>query len=162
MSLIRRFGILIMIILAGLSLAACSTGFIPGDKGGSPAEAAPDPSYRPSNGLVQSSAEEPVTVDVEWMGLQDGQLAFAVAMNTHSVDLDSYDLAALAVLRDSGGQEYLPSRWDSNPGGHHRRGTLFFPPPDLVTQETGGYLELTIKDIGGIGERVLLWELPQR
>ncbi len=80
-------------------------------------------------------------------------------MNTHSVDLDQYDLGELAVLRDDAGNEYHPISWDSPPGGHHRRGALTFPLPDSLSQGEARYLEIVIQDIAGIEQRVLKWEL---
>lgn len=112
----------------------------------------------PVNGMVQSHTGGSVTIDVEWMGMENGLLTFAVAMNTHSVDLDGYDLGELAVLRDDEGNEYHPSSWHSAPGGHHRKGTLTFPIPDSLSQGSVQYLELSIRDVAGVGERFLKWK----
>ncbi len=98
-------------------------------------------------------------MDIEWLGTANGLLTFAVAMNTHSVELDSYDLGEMAVLRDDLDQEYHPTSWDSGPGGHHRRGTLTFPLPNSVSQDEAKYLQLTIRDVAGVEERILIWEL---
>ena len=38
-----------------------------------------------------------------------------MVLDTHSVDLDRYDLAELAVLRTDNGLELLPAVWDSLP-----------------------------------------------
>lgn len=113
----------------------------------------------PTNGLIQSNTGGSVTIDVEWVKAGDDSLTFNVAMNTHSVDLDQYDLGKLAVLRDDTGNEYHSSSWDSALGGHHRRGTLAFPLPDSLSQGTAKYVELVIRDVADIEERVLKWEL---
>jgi hypothetical protein len=78
-----------------------------------------------------------------------------VAMNTHSVDLDKYDLSNLAFLSDDKGKQYLPAFWDSRPGGHHRQGILTFQAPDSKPQ----YFHLIIKDLAGVKERAFHWEL---
>ncbi|MDP2953094.1 MAG: hypothetical protein Q8O76_07255, partial [Chloroflexota bacterium] len=92
-------------------------------------------------------------------GEKNGNLVFEVGMNTHSVDLDRYDLAKLATLRDDSGKEYLPVSWRAEPGGHHRSGTLTFPIPDSVGQGKARYLDLVIRDVAGVKERVLKWQL---
>lgn len=118
-----------------------------------------EPGSQPTNGLVQSNAEGSVTIDVEWTKAENGSLIFDVAMNTHSVDLDQYDLGELAVLRDDTGNEYHPVSWNAAAGGHHRSGTLAFPLPDSVSQGEAKYVEMVIRDVSGIEARVLKWEL---
>ena len=115
--------------------------------------------YMPSNGLTQSHSGGNVTIDVKWMGADETTLTFTVAMNTHSVALDGYDLGKLAVLRDDAGEEYHPIAWESAPGGHHRNGSLVFQLPGAVMRGESRYLELTISDIAGVNERNLRWEL---
>ncbi len=101
-----------------------------------------------------------MTIEVTWQGPHAG-LNFEVAMNTHSVNLDGYDLAELAVLRTDRGQEVRPSRWDAPAGGHHRRGTLTFPDrtPDgrpVIGPDTA-WVELIIRDVAGVPQRVFRW-----
>jgi hypothetical protein len=118
-----------------------------------------EPGSQPTNGLVQSHTGGSVTIDVEWFQAENGSLIFNVAMNTHSVDLDQYDLRELAVLRDDMGDEYHPVSWDSAPGGHHRQGILIFSLPDSVSLGEAKYVEIVIRDMADIAERVLKWEL---
>ena len=67
-----------------------------------------------------------VTVDLTWEGVGSGPV-FTVRMDTHSVDLDGFDLKNLAVLRTDEGLEVAPASWDAPSGGHHREGKLTFP-----------------------------------
>lgn len=121
---------------------------------------APAPSSQsPTNGLVQSSSEGAVTIDLEWQAEKSDSLVFSVAMDTHSVSLDQYDLGKLTILRDDTANEYRPISWKSAPGGHHRSGTLTFPLPDSLSQGRIKYVEIVIRDVAGIKERVLRWEL---
>lgn len=113
----------------------------------------------PKNGAVQSSDAGSVTIDVEWIGTGASFITFNVSMNTHSVELDDYDLEKLTIIRDDDGNEYLPLSWDSAPGGHHRQGTLTFTLPETLSQGTAKYLEMVINDVAGIAERVLIWQL---
>ena len=146
----------IAVVTAMLALAACSTGFEPG---GSDAPTNTVSSISPSNGTMQSHDGGGVTIDVAWLDLDGGHLAFSVAMNTHSVGLDGYDLRDLAVLRDDQGHEYDPVSWESGPGGHHRSGTLTFASPDSLHSGEAKSLELIIRDVAGIDERVMTWHL---
>ncbi len=153
--------LVISIIMVAVLVAGCSSRFVPqGEEEAYPASPSSGSSLdRPTNGLVQSNTGGNVTIDVEWIKVEDGLLIFDVSMNTHSVDLDQYDLGELSVLRDDAGNEYHPASWDSASGGHHRQGTLTFSIPDSLSQGKTTYLEMVIRDIADIEERVLKWEL---
>ena len=147
-----------MLISAAVT-TGCSSRFTPAKTGAAGSSPLPSDSQRPANGKVQTNAEGNVTIEVEWGGAQDGSLVFNVSMDTHSIDLDGYDLARLAVLRDDTGQEYQPVSWNTAGGGHHQSGVLTFPLPDSVNQGKGKYVEMIIRGVAGIEERVLKWEL---
>lgn len=156
--------LIIIIIIMAITAAGCSKGFAP-VKGGEVTPATPM-TISPVNVIsdpVQSSEEGNVTIEVEWIEIENlaekDSLTFHVAMNTHSVDLDDYDLGELATLRDDSGNEYQPVSWESEPGGHHREGTLTFSLPDSLRQGRAGYVEVVIRSVAGIDERVLKWEL---
>lgn len=106
---------------------------------------------------TQTSNAGQVVVDVTPLNLGTAAETweFEVALNTHSVNLD-YDLMAVAVLRDDRGNEYLPISWNgSPPGGHHRRGVLSF----AALPEPGAFVEVVIREVAGVPERVFHWEL---
>ena len=149
----------ISIIMVAVIVAGCSSRFVPQQKEGAYPPSSGSSFNVPTNGLIQSNTEGSVTIDVEWIKAENDSLVFNVAMNTHSVDLDEYDLGELVVLRDDTGNEYHPVSWDSAPGGHHRQGTLTFPIPDSLSQGKAKYVEIMIRDVAGIEERVLKWEL---
>lgn len=119
----------------------------------SPSQPTVPKSNEPGNGLVQSSSGGAVTIEVKWLGQQNDALVFEVVMDTHSVNLDSYDLKELALLRDDRGKEYLPLSWSSEAGGHHRSGKLAFAVPD----QSAKAFELVIRNVAGVKERVLRW-----
>lgn len=101
-----------------------------------------------------------VTVKAIWQGPSAGPV-FTVAMDTHAVDLDGYDLKQLAVLRIDGAREVLPAGWDAPTGGHHREGTLTFPATaadgrPLIGSDTRT-IELIIRDMAGVPERSFRW-----
>ncbi len=154
-------GVVMAILIVAVLVNGCSTRLARQGEGETPASAllvVPSTNL-PTNGLVQSGTGQAVTIDVKWLGEKKGLLTFDVEMNTHSVDLDSYDLSKLAVLRDDVGKEYSPVAWDSAPGGHHRSGTLTFPIPESISQGKPKYLEVLIRNIDGVGEQILKWEL---
>lgn len=80
---------------------------------------------------------------------------FLVVLDTHSVNLDTYDLKTVAVLRDGVGKSYAPTAAENKAGGHHREFTLSFP---KLTQESKR-IEIVIKDIAGVKERIFVWNL---
>lgn len=142
----------------GITLAGCTT-------------AAPTPMASPTQAAVsstagaaaaiQTSAAGPVTVTATWKGLAAGPV-FTIALDTHSVDLDGYDLTDLALLRTSDGDEVRPAGWDAPKGGHHREGTLTFLPTHSngksnLEPRTGSF-ELIIRDVAGVPERSFTWQ----
>lgn len=148
------------LIMVFLLLAGCSSRLIAPNETGSPSTNPPVSStIQPVNGRTQSSEGGAVTVGGELVGISGNSLVFRVEMNTHSVDLDRYDLKKLAGLRDDAGNQFQAIAWDAPLGGHHRQGTLSFPAPDTLSQKKAKYVELVIRDVAGVKERVLRWEL---
>lgn len=80
---------------------------------------------------------------------------FQVALNTHSVGLDSYDFKTLALLRDDAGKTYSPTKVENQGGGHHRQVTLTFPKISSDAKR----VEIVIKDVAGVKERTFRWNL---
>lgn len=109
---------------------------------------------------TQTNRDGPVTVAVTWPGPTAG-LVFKVVLDTHSVDLDRYDLAVLALVRGDQESEVPPISWDAPLGGHHREGSLVFPDAQSdgtpVIGPDARSLELVVRDVGGIRERVFKW-----
>lgn len=96
-----------------------------------------------------------VTVKVTFLDSKGtGDLRFQVVLDTHSVDLDGYDLKGLAVLLDEAGKTYLPATVENKGGGHHRQVMMTFP----KSASQGKRIEMVIKDIAGVKERKFLWE----
>lgn len=100
------------------------------------------------------NSENGVSIDVTPLKFEFGKdVVFNIGLNTHQGSLD-FDVAEIAMLRDSNGNVYSPLRWEGSlPGGHHRSGKLIFSP----IQKTD-YMELTLKDIYGIKERIFRWD----
>jgi hypothetical protein len=65
-----------------------------------------------------------VEVKAAWISTEPP--ALKITLDTHSVDLDAFDLARLVKLRIDGGSWVAPSAVDVPKGGHHREGRLQF------------------------------------
>jgi len=119
--------------------------------------------------LTKTDSQGPITVKVAFDPQQEtkrDELLFKVEMDTHSVELGNIDLGRLSVLRNEKGAEVNPSKW-SSPGkaGHHVKGTLVFQnahgPGKLLVGPDTRYVELVVKDVGEVTERVFRWDLKQ-
>jgi hypothetical protein len=115
-----------------------------------------------SGTMTQINEGGQITIKVTWQGRNAGPV-FAVAMETHTVDLDGYDLRQLALLRTDQGQDIQPSAWNAPAGGHHRNGTLSFPTTladgSPVIGPNTRSIELVIRNVGGVAERSFRWTL---
>lgn len=99
-----------------------------------------------------------VTVTPLEFGSSAALWKFDIVFDTHSGSLDD-DVLAAATLADASGAAYQPLAWEGpGPGGHHREGVLVFPAIDPMPPQ----VELTIKNIGNIPERVFSWSTESR
>lgn len=110
-------------------------------------------------GPTQTSEGGGVTLKATWLEPRD-RLEFKIVLDTHSVDLDGYDLRALATLRAEHVRSVSPIAWDAPKGGHHREGTLRFPARDAggagVYAADRAYT-LSIRDVAGVPLRTFTW-----
>ena len=81
-------------------------------------------SSQASSATANSPAPGEVTVDVTLLSQENGQAAFSIALNTHSVDLSQFNLEELMTL-EYGEKVFKPL---SAPAvsGHHASGTVLF------------------------------------
>lgn len=160
-----------------IALAGCSQNLTPSTSspstppaptGATPVPQASEPS-RPDNlpssslkslpvGSSQSSNAGNVTIDIRLNEVKSDSIFFKVEMNTHSVDLDKYDLSSLASLTDEQGNKFTPLSWQGPSGGHHRSGDLIFPLPPSISKGQASHIEIAIKDVAGIPQRLFRWE----
>jgi hypothetical protein len=112
--------------------------------------------------LRRTNDEGPVEMAVLYLNplrQEAGQeLSFEVRMNTHSVGLDAYKMENISFLRIDGGTEQKALGWfKPGGGGHHRSGVLKFAGPIPSGAQS---LQVIIRGIGGVQERVFEWKLP--
>lgn len=115
------------------------------------------PSVISEEGVIKTNEEGEVTIEVKYLGFKENSISFEIVMDTHSIDLDQYDLGKLSLLKDNKGNEYRYVSWDSEVGGHHRSGNLTFSPVALADKINK--IELTIQNVAGIRERVFEWQI---
>lgn len=83
---------------------------------------------------------------------------FKVVFDTHSVDLDRYEIEDVTILRDDKRKEYHPDLISASGSGHHREATVEFKDMDISSAK---YVELVIEDVAGVAERVFKFEIRQ-
>jgi hypothetical protein len=140
-----------LLLIAG-ALGAC--GSVPPPPGATPAVTGAAQATQVSDGGQ-------VTVRATWQGRDAGPV-FTIVLDTHSVDIDAFDLAKLATLKTDDGRTVDALGWDAPPGGHHRTGTLTFPTAiggAPVIGPTTRAVELVVRDVAGIPERRFRWPL---
>jgi hypothetical protein len=96
-----------------------------------------------------------VTVKATWVGSTAG-IAFEVALDTHSVDLDGLDLRG-ATLQNDNGVTIADPVWDADKGGHHRSGRLTFQGDPGTLLASTAWIELSVPDVAGVPVRTLRW-----
>ena len=96
-----------------------------------------------------------VTVIASW--LADPMPTARVTLDTHSVDLDGFDLVQLARVRLDGGAWIPATTWDAPKGGHHRSGTVRFGSLDPQAFASARAIELEVRDVA-VPSHLLRWE----
>ena len=106
--------------------------------------------------LTQTVSGGGVTVKVTYLNPKSGdEPRFQIVLDTHSVNLDDYDLKTLASLRDDTGKTSSPTMVEKKGDGHHREATVSFLKPSQGAKR----VELVIKDVAGVKERVFRWDV---
>ena len=85
----------------------------------------------------------------------DDEPRFEIILDTHSANLDAYDLKTITALRDDTGRTYLATGIENKGSGHHRETTLTFPKISPASKR----LEVIIKDVAGVKEMTFRWDL---
>lgn len=106
---------------------------------------------------TKSDDQQPIAIKVTPLEMGQGaqQWRFTVVFDTHSGELNQ-DLMSVVSLSDDKRGTYQPTAWEGpGPGGHHREGVLVFAPVNPLPK----YVELKIKDVGGIALRSFKWNI---
>ena len=149
-SILKLFSPPVVLALLILTAAAASPYLVPNAMAGASAKGMVDLP-------VQKSAVGGVTVKIKPLDLSSEakEWVFEVVLETHTQDL-SDDLTKTAVMIDSTGRQAAPIKWQGDgPGGHHRKGQLYFAP--LSPQPVS--VELHIRRTGEAPPRKFGWKL---
>jgi hypothetical protein len=97
-----------------------------------------------------------VTIKVTFVDSKtSNDLRFQVVLDTHSVNLDGYDLKTISVLRDDAGNTYSRTAVENKGSGHHRETIVSFAKVATGTKR----VELVVRDVAGVKERIFRWDL---
>ena len=111
-----------------------------------------------ASSATQTVAGGGVTVKATFLNPKDAaDPRFQVVLDTHSVNLDAYDLKTTIVLRDDAGNSYAPVALENKGSGHHRDAIIYFA---KISPESKR-IELAVKDVAGVKERRFVWKLDQ-
>lgn len=105
---------------------------------------------------TKTDEQPPVLIKITptQLGSDQNTWKFTVAFTAHSGDLDQDPIKVISLIDDTG-KIYQPSAWQGpGPGGHHSEGIIVF---DSI--KSTKFVELKIKDVGGIPERSFRWTL---
>lgn len=92
--------------------------------------------------------------DARWVAQVGVPIRATVVLDTHTVALDDVVFERAVALRTPGGAEVAPTRVEGvKGGGHHRQAVVVFP---AVTEQ--GTVRMVVRNVGGIAERVFVWE----
>lgn len=153
----RTRRILALAIGVGTIGAACSGTSFPSTSA-SVEGSSSAPAASPANAsATQRNEGGQVTVEATWNGPSAGAV-FDVKLDTHMVDLDALDLSN-AVLRNDRGETMTANPWDAPKGGHHRGGTLTFSGNATAFFRGATSIELILKGVGDVPERILTWQV---
>lgn len=110
-------------------------------------------------GLSKRDGQGPVAVTVALIEAPatDSPVRVKVSLDTHSVALDGIKFEDVVALGGPEGAAVLPTAVEQAKGaGHHREAVLAFAPLPAGARE----VRITVKNVGGVGERNFKWELP--
>lgn len=108
--------------------------------------------------MAQEKTAGAVTVNATFknpgvIGTKD-EVIFDIKLDTHTVNLDTFNFSEGVILRDDMGKTYKPTSVEPTGSGHHRSGVLRFINPGKVK-----FIELVVKDLAGVEETVFKWQL---
>lgn len=115
--------------------------------------------------LEKKDTQGEVTVTVKFLNpiLQDEDyLNFEVYLNTHSIELDKYNLGEMTTLFIGSDTKITEGIiWETVGGGHHISGTLKVPKQyngEKINYVDADFIELEVRDLSGIDSRKFKWK----
>lgn len=115
------------------------------------------PTARAAGGELGVQDHEAGAVSVAAFWLADPTPVARVSLDTHSVDLEGFDLAVRARVRLDGGPWIAAAKWDARRDAHHRSGTLSFTSLDPRAFASARVIELEVREVA-VPSHLLRWE----
>lgn len=112
-------------------------------------QAVPQQASTPSGATKENSGGE-VTVGVTPVVVGATELGFDVAVNTHSVDMSTFDPKKQIVLIGLDGKDILPGNVEIEGSGHHQKLQITFSKVEKPWK-------LVVRDVGGVPAREFVW-----
>jgi len=111
-------------------------------------------------GLTQTDKQGAVEVALTWLnpGRNETSLKMDVSMNTHSVDLNSYNLVQNVEVYADNRQITSQFGLNTQGEGHHVQNVLTVPDVNLRQAKT---LKVILKNLDNIPSRTFIWDLLQ-
>ena len=109
--------------------------------------------------LKQVNEESSVKIVAKYLPQIKDQVngvSFSLLIETHTDEFDFYDVPTLSFLRIDGGPPQSAVKWTPSGKDHHLDGTITFA---QILQEGTHNLQLIIKNIDGVEERILEWHI---
>jgi len=110
-------------------------------------------------GLSKRDGQGPVAVTVTLIEAPatGSPVRVKVSLDTHSVALDGIKFEDVVALGGPDGAAIAPTAVEQATGaGHHREAVLAYASLPAGARE----VRITVKNVGGVGERNFKWELP--
>ncbi|MEQ6359635.1 hypothetical protein V7D15_07985 [Thermoanaerobacter thermohydrosulfuricus] len=114
--------------------------------------------------LLITNDEGDISIGVSYMNpIQDDKdnLVFQVFLDNHQVDLSQLDLSGKVLFTNSEGLKVDNVKWSIEGSGHHVVAFIKIPKKingkNLITPNTK-YIQLELRDIGGVKSRVYKWD----
>ena len=108
--------------------------------------------------LTKRDRRGPVTVAVTLVAPppSGSPVTVRVVLDTHSVGLDGVAFERAVALRKPDGSDEAPAAVEQSSGtGHHREAVVVFR-----ALEGSADVQIVVRDVGGIPERVFAWPAP--
>ena len=109
--------------------------------------------------LKQVNEESSVKIVAKYLPQIKDQVngvSFSLLIETHTDEFDFYDVPTLSFLRIDGAPPQPAVKWTPSGKGHHIDGTITFA---QILQEGTHNLQLIIKNIDDVEERILEWHI---
>jgi len=115
--------------------------------------------------FTKTDSQGPVAISVQWLNPEDlnaDSLQLNLSMNTHSVNLDEFDVAKNSEVYIDNQIITSGLEVEKQGSGHHVSTLLKVPVKKsgiVINMKQAKTIKLVVKDLGNIPQRVLVWNV---